>query len=152
MVETLRYYNVKNHDFKLNLENNPIDFDTTNYFETIQWKNVIIDCTKGQYSVLEMSQKDSLLKVEEDPGLNLREDKTELRSEKNEWKTKYETKDNLLQKMIEELVIEKGKVSEFTQKLAVHNHDAQNISSFSIIEHAEVFNIGEGTFENQNDL
>ena len=202
LVEALK--GKKCFDFKLNLENNPIDFDTTNYFETIQQKNISIDFTKGQYSTLEMSQKESLLKVEEDPRLNLndfnqiiqseqplkelekalarikeledqnnkkdiiikeleeqknqmsyiindlREDKTELRSEKNEWKTKYETKDNLLQKMIEELVIEKGKVSEFTQKLAVYNHEGNGSWSQINLNQEEISIMGEGLFEIQN--
>ena len=204
LFETLRYYNVKNHDFKLNLENNPIDFDTTNYFETIQQKNLIIKYTKGQYSVLEMSQKESLLKVEEDPGLNLndfnqiiqneqpltelekalalikeledqnnkkdikikeleerndemsyiisdlREDKTELKSEKNEWKTKYETKDNLLQKMVEELTIEKAKVTDLALKVAVYNHEGNGSWSQINLNQEEISIIGEGLFETQN--
>jgi hypothetical protein len=199
LVEALK--GKKCFDFKLNLENNPIDFDTTNYFETIQEKNIRIDFTKGQYSTLEMSQKDSLLKVEEDPRLNLndfnqiiqseqplkelekalahikeledqnnkkdirikeleerndqmsyiindlREDKTELRSEKNEWKTKYETKDNLLQKMVEELTIERAKVIDLAQKIAVYNHEGDG--SWSQINQ-EVSIIGEGLFEIQS--
>ena len=81
---------------------------------------------------------------------DLREDKTELRSEKNEWKTKYETKDNLLQKMIEELVIEKGKVSEFTQKLAVYNHEVNGSWSQIYLNQEEISIMGEGLFEIQN--
>ena len=59
---------------------------------------------------------------------DLREDKTELRSEKNEWKTKYETKDNLLQKMVEELTIEKAKVTDLALKVAVYNLSLIHIS------------------------
>ena len=78
---------------------------------------------------------------------DLREDKTELRSEKNEWKTKYETKDNLLQKMVEELTIERAKVIDLAQKIAVYNHEGDG--SWSQINQ-EVSIIGEGLFEIQS--
>jgi hypothetical protein len=42
-------------NFQLKLENNPINFSTIKYFETIQWKNVQIDYTKKQFLDLEMS-------------------------------------------------------------------------------------------------
>ena len=81
---------------------------------------------------------------------DLREDKTELRSEKNEWKTKYETKYNMLQKMIEEQLIEKGKVSEFTKKLAVYNHEGNGSWSQVNLNQEEVSIMGEELFESQN--
>ena len=77
-----------------------------------------------------------------------REDKKELRIEKNEWKAKYEAKDESLQKTIEELIIEKAKVSELTQKIGVHNHDGS--SSWIQLEQEEISNLGEGALENQN--
>jgi len=79
---------------------------------------------------------------------DLRQDKIELRLEKNEWKTKYEAKDNSLQKMIEELTIEKAKVSDFAQKFAVQNHDGS--SSWIKLEQEEISNAGEGALENEN--
>ena len=81
----------------------------------------------------------------------IREDKKELKLEKYEWKAKYEAKDDSLQKTIEELTIEKAKVSELVQKFVVHNHDSHGISSFSIIdqEHVDVSNTGEEALENQ---
>ena len=79
---------------------------------------------------------------------DLRKDKIELRLEKNEWKTKYEVKDNSLQKMIEELTVEKAKVSELTQKIGVHNHDGS--SSWIKLEQEEIFNAGEGGLENES--
>ena len=78
----------------------------------------------------------------------IREDKKELRIEKNEWKAKYEAKDESLQKTIEELIIEKAKVSELTQKIGVHNHDGS--SSWIQLEQEEIPNLGEGALENQN--
>jgi len=79
---------------------------------------------------------------------DLREDKKELKLEKYEWKAKYEAKDESLQKTIEELTIEKAKVSELTQKIGVHNHDGS--SSWIQLEQEEIPNLGEGALENQN--
>ena len=93
--------------------------------------------------------KDKMIEEQSHTISDLRKDKIELRLEKNEWKTKYEVKDNSLQKMIEELTIEKAKVSELVQKFGVNNHDSHGISSFSIIEQEEIFNAGEGGLENE---
>ena len=57
-------------------------------------------------------------------------------------------KDNSLQKMIEELTVEKAKVSELTQKIGVHNHDGS--SSWIKLEQEEIFNAGEGGLENES--
>jgi len=79
---------------------------------------------------------------------DLREDKKELKLEKYEWKAKYEAKDESLQKTIEELTIEKAKVSELNQKIGVHNHDGS--SSWIQLDQEEIPNLGEGALENQN--
>ena len=50
--------------------------------------------------------------------------------------------------MIEELTVEKAKVSELTQKIGVHNHDGS--SSWIQLEQEEIPNLGEGALENQN--
>ena len=89
----------------------------------------------------------------------LRQDKIELREQvkehkdlAQEWKIIVKEKSESIQKTIEELTIEKAKVSELVQKFVVHNHDSHGISSFSIIdqEHVDVSNTGEGALENQN--
>ena len=78
---------------------------------------------------------------------DLREDKKELKLEKYEWKAKYEAKDESLQKTIEELTIEKAKVSELVQKFGVNNHDGS--SSWSQLGQEEIPNLGEVALENQ---
>ena len=89
----------------------------------------------------------------------LRQDKIELREQvkehkdlAQEWKIIVKEKSESLQKTIEELTIEKAKVSELTQKIGAYNHDSHGISSFSMIEqeHVDVSNTGEGALENQN--
>lgn len=92
-----------------------------------------------------LNKKDNDLKAIEE----IREDKKELRLEKNEWKAKYEVKDNSLQKMIEELAIEKAKVSELVQKFGVHNSEDHSFNSWEKLDQG-VSNMGEGTLENQN--
>ena len=81
---------------------------------------------------------------------DLREDKTELRSEKNEWKNKYETKDDLLQKMVEELTIEKAKVTDLALKVAAYNHEGNGSWSQINLNQEEISIMGEGLFEIQN--
>jgi hypothetical protein len=93
--------------------------------------------------------RDKIIDVQSHTIKELREDKAEIKIEKNEWKTKYEAKDNSLQKMIEELTIEKAKVNEFTQKLGLHNLDNHSLNSWEKLDQS-VHNIGEGTLENQN--
>jgi len=71
---------------------------------------------------------------------DLREDKKELRLEKNEWKAKYEAKDELLQKIVEELANEKMKVDELGQKIAIsniHNFDHNSINSWEVMNQEE---------------
>jgi len=92
--------------------------------------------------------KDKIIEEQSYTISDLRKDKIELRLEKNEWKTKCEVKDNSLQKMIEELTVEKAKVSELTQKIGVHNHDGS--SSWIKLEQEEIFNAGEGGLENES--
>ena len=65
-----------------------------------------------------------------------------------EWKIIVKEKNESLQKTIEELTIEKAKVSELTQKIGVHNHDGS--SSWIQLEQEEIPNLGEGALENQN--
>jgi cell division protein FtsL len=88
----------------------------------------------------------------------LRQDKVELREQvkehkdlAQEWKIIVKEKSESLQKTIEDLTIEKAKVSELVQKFGINNHDSHGISSFSIIEqeHVDVSNKGEGALENQ---
>ena len=88
----------------------------------------------------------------------LRQDKVELREQvkehkdlAQEWKIIVKEKSESLQKTIEELTIEKAKVSELTQKIGAYNHDSHGISSFSMIEqeHVDVSNTGEEALENQ---
>jgi hypothetical protein len=63
-----------------------------------------------------------------------REDKKELRLEKNEWKAKYEAKDESLQKITQELASEKMKVIELSKKNILLNiHDSDD-SNFSVLE------------------
>ena len=64
-----------------------------------------------------------------------------------EWKIIVKEKNDSLQKTIEELTIEKAKVSELTQKIGVHNHDGS--SSWSKLEQEEISNAGEGGLENE---
>jgi len=65
----------------------------------------------------------------------LRQDKVELREQvkehkdlAQEWKIIVKEKSESLQKTIEDLTIEKAKVSELTQKIGVYNHDSHGIS------------------------
>jgi hypothetical protein len=57
LIEALKDKEVfGSYKFQLQLKNNPINFSTIKYFETIQWKkNVQIDYSKKQFSDLEMS-------------------------------------------------------------------------------------------------
>ncbi len=93
--------------------------------------------------------RDKIIDLQSHTIKELREDKAEIKVEKNEWKTKYEAKDNSLQKMIEELTIEKAKVSELVQKFGVHNSEDHSFNSWEKLDQG-VSNIGEGTLENQN--
>jgi len=71
---------------------------------------------------------------------DLREDKKELRLEKNEWKAKYESKDELLQKIVEELANEKMKVGELGQKIAmlnIQNSDHNSANSWDVVNQEE---------------
>jgi myosin heavy subunit len=65
-----------------------------------------------------------------------------------EWKIIVKEKSESLQKTIEELTIEKAKVSELTQKIGVHNHDGSSL--WIQLEQEEIPNLGEGALENQN--
>ena len=93
--------------------------------------------------------RDKIIDLQSHTIKELREDKAEIKVEKNEWKTKYEAKDNSLQKMIEELTIEKAKVSELVQKFGVHNSEDHSFNSWEKLDQG-VSNMGEGTLENQN--
>jgi hypothetical protein len=71
---------------------------------------------------------------------DLREDKKELRLEKNEWKGKYEAKDESLQKITEELANEKMKVGELGQKIAmlnIQNSDHNSVNSWDVMNQEE---------------
>ena len=65
-----------------------------------------------------------------------------------EWKIIVKEKSQSLQKTIEELTIEKAKVSELTQKIGMHNHDGSSL--WIQLEQEEIPNLGEGALENQN--
>jgi hypothetical protein len=86
----------------------------------------------------------------------LRQDKVELREQvkehkdlAQEWKIIVKEKSESLQKTIEELTIEKAKVSELVQKFGVNNHH-DGSSSWSKLEQEEISNAGEGGLENEN--
>ena len=86
----------------------------------------------------------------------LRQDKVELREKvkehkdlAQEWKIIVKEKSESLQKTIEQLTIEKAKVSELVQKFGVNNHH-DGSSSWSKLEQEEISNAGEGGLENEN--
>lgn len=84
---------------------------------------------------------------------DLREDKKELRLEKNEWKAKYEAKDESLQKITEELANEKMKVGELGQKIAmlnIQNSDHNSVNSWDVMNQEENLHVIGEVVQEQN--